>query len=89
MCGARVELTLTEQRQQAHSLLDVLPGAKLAAVHSLLEVIVEPLSYSLAMAPVDEEELSDEMIARLAESRKSLDAGDFVSHEDILREFGL
>ncbi len=84
-----MELTLTEQRQQAHSLLDVLPDAKLAAVHSLLEVLVEPLSYSLAMAPVDEEELSDEMIARLKRADDSREAGNSISHEDILREFGL
>ena len=84
-----MEPNLTEQRQQAHLLLDVLSDEKLSAVHGLLETMVEPLSRSLAMAPVDDEDLSDEMIAELAEARKSLDAGDFVSHEEISREFGL
>lgn len=83
-----MEPNLIELRQQAHSLLDVLPDEKLPAVRGLLEVMVEPLSRSLAIAPVEEEELTDEMVAALAQSRASLDAGDFVSHEEILREFG-
>ncbi len=84
-----MEPNLVEQRQQAHLLLDVLSDEKLSAVHGLLEAMVEPLSRSLAMAPVEDEELTDEMIAELAEARESLEAGDSVSHEEILREFGL
>jgi len=41
-----------EQRQQAHLLLDELSDEKLSAVHGLLEAMVEPLSRSLAVAPV-------------------------------------
>ena len=48
-----MELDLAQQRQQAHLLIDVLPEEKLSAVRSLLEVMVEPLSRSLAMAPVE------------------------------------
>ncbi len=83
-----MEPNLIEQRQQAHLLLDVLSDEKLAAVHGLLEAMVEPLSRSLAMAPVEDDELTDEMIGALAQARESLDAGTFISHEEILREFG-
>jgi hypothetical protein len=80
---------LAQQRQQAHLLIDVLPGEKLSAVHGLLEVLIEPLSRSLATAPVEEEELNPETIAALNRAGASLEHGEGVSHEAILREFGL
>ena len=70
-------------------LIDVLPEEKLSAVHSLLEVLVEPLSRSLAMAPVEDEDLTPETAAALHRARASLARGEGVSHEEVLREFGL
>lgn len=80
---------LTEERQQAHALLDMLPEEKLTAVRSLLEVMVEPLSRSLASAPVEEEEITPETAAALDRARASLARGEGIPHENILREFGL
>jgi len=80
---------LAQQRQQAHSLLDALPGEKLSAVHKLLEVLADPLSRSLALAPVEDEELTPTTIAALRRATDSLERGESVSHEEILREFGL
>ena len=82
-------LNFAQQRQQAHLLIDVLPEEKLFAVHNLLEVLVEPLSRSLAMAPVEDEELTPETAAALDRARASLARGEGVSHEEVLREFGL
>ena len=84
-----MELDLVQQRQQAHLLLDVLPEENLFAVHNLLEVLVEPLSRSLAMAPVEDEELTPETMAALNRASASLDRGEGVSHKEMLREFGL
>lgn len=84
-----METDLTQERQQAHALLDMLPEEKLTAVRSLLEVMVEPLSRSLASAPVEEEEITPETAAALDRARASLARGEGVPHEDILREFGL
>jgi hypothetical protein len=84
-----MEPDLVRQRQQAHALIDVLPEEKLSVVRDLLEVLVEPLSRSLAMAPVEEEELTPETVAALNRASASLDRGEGVSHEEILREFGL
>jgi len=84
-----MEFNLVQQRQQAHLLLDVLPEEKLAVIHSLLEVMVEPLSRSLALAPVDDEELRPEMAAAINRASESLARGEGVSHEKLLREFGL
>ena len=82
-------LDLSQQRHEAHLLIDVLPEEKLYAVRSLLDVLVEPLSKSLAMAPVEDEVLNDETIAAIERARASLARGEGISHDEILREFGL
>ena len=84
-----MERNLTQARQQAHALLDMLPPAKLNAVRSLLEVLVEPLARSLALAPVEEEELTPDTAAALESARTSLARGEGIPHDEILREFGL
>jgi len=84
-----VEPDLALERQQAHALLDMLPAEKLNAVRSLLKVLVEPLSRSLALAPVEEEEITSETAAAIERARASLARGEGISHEEIRREFGL
>ena len=84
-----MELDLADQRQQAHRLLDMLPPEKLSVVHSLLGVLAGPLARSLAMVPIDDEELTDEMIARLDSAKASLNRGEGIPHQEILKEFGL
>lgn len=83
------EFNLNSERQQAHFLLDALPDEKVSAVRGLLEVMVEPLSRSLAKTPVEEEELTPETAAALDRARASLARGEGIPHEEILREFGL
>jgi hypothetical protein len=53
-------LDLKEERQIAHALLDQLPPAKLGAVRSLLEVMIDP----------DDEEFSEEDRRAVAASRE-------------------
>jgi hypothetical protein len=84
-----MEPDLTQDRQQAHALIDMLPAEKLNAVKGLLEVMVEPLSRSLALAPVEEEEIAPETAASLDRARASLARAEGIPHEEILREFGL
>ena len=84
-----MEPNLNEERQQAHALLDMLPAEKLNAVRGLLEVMVEPLARSLALAPAEEEEVAPETANALERSRASLARGEGIPHEEILREFGL
>ena len=83
-----MEPNFAQQRQQAHLLLDVLADEKIPAVRNLLEVMVEPLSRSLAMAPVEEEALTPETAEALDRARASLARGEGVSHEELLHEFG-
>lgn len=85
---------ITQEREQAHALLDSLDADQLAAVRHLLEVMseqkqIEPLARSLANAPIDEEEINEATAAVLEEARASLRRGQGIPHEEILREFGL
>ncbi len=83
-----MEPNLSQQLRQAHLLLDMLPGEKLNAVRNLLEVLVEPLARSLALAEAEEEEITPETAAGLDRARASLARGEGIPHEEILREFG-
>ncbi len=79
-------------RQQAHQLLDRLGPAQFTAVAQLLEVLAagpETLLQSLAQAPVEDEEITPETGAALDRARASLARGEGISHEELLREFGL
>jgi len=84
-----MEPNLDQERRQAHALLDALPAEKLNAVRSLLEVMVEPLARSLALAQVEGHDLTPETAAALDRARPSFARGEGIPHEEILREFGL
>jgi len=51
--------------------------------------MAEPIERSLAMALVEEEEITPETAAALERARASLARGEGIAHEEILREFGL
>jgi hypothetical protein len=84
-----MEADLSQERREAHALLDMLPPEKLNAVRSLLEVMVEPLARSLALAPVEDEEITNETAEAIDRARASLARGEGIPHEEILREFGV
>jgi hypothetical protein len=84
-----MEPNLDQERRQAHALLDALPAEKLNAARSLLEVMVAPLAGSLALAEVEEEDLTPDTAAALDRARASHARGEGVPHDEILREFGL
>lgn len=73
-------LDLQQERQQAHALLDQLPPAKLGAVRSLLEVMIDD----------DSDLYTEENIRRFRESQAYFAAGgQGVSMEEVLADFGL
>ena len=80
--------TAQQQRQEAHALLDTLPEEKMGVVHDLLETLAEP-SFTLENAPFEDEELRPETIAALERAEAALARGEAVSHDEVLREFGL
>jgi hypothetical protein len=67
----------------------MLSAEKLNAVRSLLEVMVEPLSRSLGLAPLEEEAIGHETAVAIERGRASLRREEGIPHEEILREFGL
>jgi hypothetical protein len=79
---------MSNPKEHAHALLDMLPEEKLTAVVGLLEVMVEPLSRSLASAPMEEEEITPDTAAALERARASLARGEGIPHKDMQREFG-
>lgn len=82
------EANLQFERRQAHTLLDASPDDKVAAVRGLLEVMVEPLTCSPAMAPAEEEDLTLEAAAASDRARAALAPGKDAPHDEILRGFG-
>ena len=76
-------------RQHAHELIDRLPPSQMSEVVGLLEAVLDPVTRSLAEAAVEREPISAEEASALDEGRASLDRGEGIDHEDILREFGL
>jgi len=82
-------MDVTSDRQHAHHLLDRLDLGQLDAVTRLLEVMTDPVARSVASAPTEEEEITAETAAVLDAARASLDRGQGVPHEEILRQFGV
>lgn len=80
---------VTQERQQAHALLDQLPQEKLTAVVHLLQVMSDPVARSLANAPIDDEPLTAEEIKALDESREWLKHNEGIPHEQVLAELGI
>jgi len=67
------------ERQQAHALIDQLPLAKLGAVRSLLEVMVDD----------NDDELTDEDRSAIAASREYIQqGGECLSYEQVVAECG-
>ena len=76
------------EKQQALELLEQLTPGQFAAVVHLLQVMTDPVARSLANAPVDDEPVSAEEAREIAAARASLDRGEGIPHEEILRESG-
>jgi hypothetical protein len=77
-------------RQELHRLIDQLPpeqvGAALRYVHYLC---ADPVLLSLLNASPDDEPYTDEQRERDVRAEASIANGGGISHEDVLREFGL
>ena len=82
-------MDLSAEKQHAHHLIEELDPGQLAAVTRLLEVMIDPWRVLVANAPIEDEQITAETAAELDAARASLDRGEGISHEEILREFGL
>jgi hypothetical protein len=80
---------LTQERQQAHALLDTLPAEKLTAVVHLLQAISDPVARSMANVPLEDEPISEEEMRAVEASREWLKHHEPISHEEVLAELGV
>jgi hypothetical protein len=76
-------------RNQVHALIDQLPPVQLAAIESLLQSILDPLSRKLAMAPVDDEPFTDEDRLAVAEADEWSKRNPPIPLDAVLADFGL
>ena len=77
-------------RQDLHTLIDHIPATDVPATRKFLRAMIEdPLELSILTAPLDSEPLTAEDIVAPDQARASLDRGEGIPHEDILREFGI
>jgi hypothetical protein len=81
--------SVTEDRQQAHSLVDLLPQEKLPAVVRLLRTLADPVARSIADAPIEDEPISDAEIRAVEASDAWLKNHPPIPHEEVLAELGL
>ena len=80
------------RRQNLKELIDDLPDRDLYAVKryiQFLNYVDDPVAMSMAEVPPDDEALTDEEIAAIAEGKADIKAGRLISHEEVVREFGL
>jgi hypothetical protein len=79
----------TNQKQQAHELIERLPATQLSAVVGLLEAMLDPFSRALANAPIDDEPVTAEEEKALAEASEWSKHNKAIPHDQVLAELGI
>ncbi len=75
--------------EHAQQLLSHLAPAQVAAVVHLMEVMLDPVSRTLASVPLEDEEISEDEERAVAEAREWLKHNKPIPHEEVLAELGL
>ena len=77
-------------RDTLHHLIDRIPEEELPTAKKFLEYLAVSPAYRAAFsAPPDDEPVTDEDAAAIARAKDEVQAGRVVSHDEVLREFGL
>ena len=84
-----MEQDSTNEKRQAHELIERLTGSQVSAVVGLLEAMLDPVTRAIANAPVDTEPLTEEDEAALEEARQWLQHNRGIPHEQVLSELGI
>ena len=79
----------TEARAHVHALIDQLPPVQLAALQTLLESMLDPLSRKLAAAPIDDESFTEEERQAVTEAIEWSKHNQPIPLENVLADFGL
>ena len=79
-----------DNRSELHELLDRIPEQEIETARDYLRSLVDPVKTALLGASEDDEPLSPHERAALAEAERRKRRGEIVvSHDTILRDFGL
>jgi hypothetical protein len=85
-------MDITSEKQQAHELIDRLDETQIVTVVRFLEfMMLDPASRSVAIATVEDEELSDETRQSIHRSEAWFQerGGKGIPMEEVLADFGL
>ena len=78
------------EKEHAHELIERLPVDRIPTVVRFMEfMLLDPVSRSLATAPIDDEPLTEEEARAIEASKEWLRHNQGISHEEVLAEFGL
>ena len=77
-------------RDTLHDLVDRIPEEELPVAQRFLEYLAVSPAYRAALsAAPDDEPVTEADATAIARAREDIRAGKVISHDDILREFGL
>jgi hypothetical protein len=77
-------------RDALHDLVDRIPEEELPAAKRFLEYLAVSPAYRAALsAALDDEPVTEADATAIARAREDIRAGKVISHDEILREFGL
>lgn len=79
----------TDTRSHVHNLVDQLPPVQLAALETILQSMLDPLSRKLALAPLDDEPFTEEDRQAVAEADEWSRHNQPIPMEEVLADFGL
>lgn len=80
---------MSQQREHAQQLLNQLAPDQVAAVVHLMEAMLDPFSRKLAMAPLENEEISEQEERAVSEAREWSKHNKPIPHAEVLAELGL
>jgi len=77
-------------REALHELIDRIPEGEIVAAQRFLEYLARSAAFRATLsAPPDDEPVTRGDAESIVRSRRDVQAGKVVSHEEILREFGV
>ncbi len=90
MAQAQTKPTKVKSRERLHQLADKLPQKNLSVAQRLLEELKsgsDPVLQGILNAPLDDEPVTKQEEAAIAEGLADYKAGRVVSHEEVRRRF--
>ena len=79
----------SNEKQQAHELIERLAPSQVSALVGLLQAMLDPVARAIANAPIDEEPLTPEEEKALAESSEWSKHHQTVPHNQVLADLGI